>query len=245
MIDKESLQAIKEGVKNLLLLFDEKEELLLRINWLGRLYKVQQELEDVQTKEEAQKLLRHISPCQTSPLKKQLTTELETLVESLPSEQVEEVQMTSEEVLMEFAIGNAGDDFINLGSAGREHVVNDLLGKFGEDVPLATIQEAVSALVRQVDSLAEIEDPQALQGQLETLPLSNYLGLSSERKQMVAEQLIENRQWKGLASLDRLIRQLDAKLSAAEEQEMMKSMESGIATSLDFNQFEGFAIQIR
>ncbi|MFD0942922.1 hypothetical protein [Savagea faecisuis] len=57
--------------------------------------------------------------------------------------------------------------------------------------------------------------------------------------------MIENRQWKGLASLDRVIHQLDAKLSAAEEQEVMKSMESGIATSLDINQLEGLAIQIR
>src|SRR5699024_9967545 len=130
------------------------------------------------------------------------------LVESLLSEQVDEVQMTSEETLMEFAIENAGDDFINLGKAGREHVINILLEKFGEDVPVASIQEAVAALEQQVANLTEIEDAQALQAQLEALPLSNYSGLSSERKHMVAEQLIENKQWNGLASLDRLIRQL-------------------------------------
>lgn len=62
---------------------------------------------------------------------------------------------------------------------------------------------------------------------------------------MIAEQLIESNQWKGLASLDRLIHQQDAKLSAAEEQDIVEGMESGIATALDFNRLEGLAFQIR
>lgn len=52
-----------------------------------------------------------------------------------------------------------------------------------------------------------------------------------ERKKMITKQLIKNSQWKGLASLDRLIRQLDAKLSGTEEQKMMENMESGFANS--------------
>lgn len=77
-------------------------------------------------------------------------------------------------------------------------VVENLIKKFGEDVTVASMLEAVSQL---------------------------------ERKKMITKQLIENSQWKGLASLDRLIRQLDAKLSGTEEQEMMENMESGFANS--------------
>ncbi|MEK4406167.1 hypothetical protein MKZ26_17575 [Sporosarcina sp. FSL K6-6792] len=39
----------------------------MRINWLERLAKVQQDLSDVQTKEEVEQLKRSISSCQTSP----------------------------------------------------------------------------------------------------------------------------------------------------------------------------------
>lgn len=241
-IDTAVLQSIIEDTSKMMIQLDEKEELFLRINWLERLLKVEQEIDDVETYDQANELHRYIFNCQTSPLKKQLQDRLEELLATLPQEVIEK---TDAEILMEKAIENAGDDFINLGKAGREHVINDLLEKFGEDVPVASIQEAVSALEHEVNALSEIEDVQGLQDQLETLPLSNYPRLSLERKQIVVEQLIENRQWKGLSSLDRLVRQLDAKLSATEEQEMMKSMESGFATALDFNQLEGLAIQIR
>lgn len=241
-IDLDVLQAIIEDTSQMVFRWDEKEELLLRINWLNRLYKVQQEIYEVTTHDRAKELHSHISPCQTSPLKKQLQDRLDDLLSTLPKEVIEK---TAKEKLMEFAIEKVGDDFIDLGKAGREFMINDLLQKFSEDVPVASIQEAVSALERQVDSLVDIEDAQALQVQLEALPLSNYLRLSSERKQMVAEQLIESNQWKGLVSLDRLIRQLDAKLSAAEEHEMQQSMENGIATSLDFNRLGDFAVHIR
>lgn len=167
---------------------------------------------------------------------------LDDLLSTLPKEVIEK---TAKEKLMEFAIEKVGDDFINLGKAGREYVINDLLKKLGEVVPVESIQEAVSTLEHQVSSLAEINDVQELQVQLKTLPLSNYRLLSSERKQMIAEQLIESNQWKGLASLDRLIHQQDAKLSAAEEQDIVEGMESGIATALDFNRLEGLAVQIR
>lgn len=240
-INADALQAITEDTSKMVIRWDEKEELLLRINWLNRLHKVQQEINDVTTYEHVKKLRSHISSCQTSPLKKQLQDRLDDLLARLPQEVIEK---TATEKLMELAIEQAGDDFINLGKAGREYVVKDSLKKFGEDVPVASIQEAVSALECQVDSLAEIEDVQTLQNQLEALPLSNYPHLTAERKQTVAEQLVENKQWKGLASLDRLIHRLDAKLSTEEVENMKQSMDDGIATALDFNRLKGLAIQI-
>lgn len=241
-IDADVLQSITDDTSKMVFRWDEKEELLLRINWLNRLSKVQEEIGDVATYDQAKKLRGHISSCQTSPLKKQLQDRLDDLLAKLPQEEIEK---TATEKLMEFAIENTGDDFINLGRAGREDIVSRLFEQFGGDVPIGKIQEEVTALEQRVARLAEIEDAHALQTQLEALPLSNYPRLSSERKQLVAEQLIDGKKWKRLASLDRLVRQLDAKLSAAEEQEMMKSMESGFATALDFNRLGDFAVQIR
>lgn len=244
-IDKEELNAIQQENDNFRASIEEKEEVMLRIDWLRRLYEVKEAIQSVETKEHAEQLRTKIASVQTCPMKNELLAKLDSLVKSLPSEQTEQPQLSPEQELMEKAIVEAGDAFINLGRAGREYVINDLLKKLGGDVPVASIQEAVSALEEQVARLAGIDDVEELQTQLETLPLSNYSRLSSERKQTVAEKLIENRQWKGLASLDRLIHQLDAKLSAVEEQEMMKSVESGIATALNFNQLEGLAVQIR
>lgn len=244
-IDKEELNAIQQENDNFRVSIDEKEEVMLRIDWLRRLYEVKEVIQSVETKEHAEQLRRKITSVQTCPLKNELMATLESLAQSLPSEQTEQSQLSPEQELMEKAIVEAGDAFINLGRAGREYVVTKVIEEFGKDVPVASIQEAVSALEEQVARLAGIDDVEELQTQLETLPLSNYSRLSSERKQTVAEKLIENRQWKGLASLDRLIHQLDAKLSAAEEQEMMKSMEGGFATALDFNRLDGLVVQIR
>ncbi|WP_040758474.1 hypothetical protein [Sporosarcina newyorkensis] len=243
-IHVEEFQAIEQSSADLVFNIEAKEEVELRIDWLKRLYEVKGSLPSVSTSTEVERLRMMLSPVQTCPLKTELLAELNHFAETLPIE-VEPVTLSVFDRVMELAIERAGDDFINLGKSGREHVINNLLKKFGEDVPVASIQEAVSALEGQVDSLVEVKDTQVLQAQLETLPLSNYSRLSSERKQLVTEQLIETRHWKGLASLDRLIRQLDAKISAAEEQEMMKSMESGIVTSLDISRLEGLAIQIR
>lgn len=243
-IHVEELQAIEQASVDLVFNVEAKEEVELRIDWLKRLYEVKGLLPTVSTPTEVEHLRSMLGPVQTCPLKNELLTALAHLAETLPVE-VEPVTLNKFERVMEFAIEKAGDDFINLGKAGREHVVNDLLKEFGQNVPLASIQEAVSALERQVFDLAEIEDAQSLQIQLAALPLSNYSSLSSDRKQLVAEQLIEHRQWKGLASLERLIHQLDAKLSAAKEQDTVQSEENGAASSLNVKDLDGLSIKIR
>ncbi|MFD0942360.1 hypothetical protein [Savagea faecisuis] len=231
-IDVEALQSIIDDTSKMMIRWGEKNELLLRINWLERLLKVQQEINNVTTYKQADELRIYISSCQTSPLKKQLQERLDDLLEALPQESIEKTDI---EQLMDFAIENVGDDFINLGKSGREEVINRLYTQFGVNVPVNKIQDEVIALEEKVARLVKVEDVQILRDQLETLPLSNYPRLSSERKQVVTEQLMESRQWKGLASLDRLIHQLDAKQRVAEEQKDLQIMESGFVTDLDFN----------
>ncbi|WP_153730409.1 hypothetical protein [Sporosarcina obsidiansis] len=229
----EELQAIEKASTELIFNVEAKGEVELRIDWLKRLFDVEDALPSVSTCTEAERLRATLSSVQTCPMKSELLIVLDSLATSLPDE-TETVSLSANDRVMEFAIEQAGDGFINLGRAGRERVVKDLLKRFGEDVPLAYIQEAVSEIEGQVVRLAEIEDAKTLQKQLETLPLPSYAGLSTERKQMVSEQLIQSRQWKGLASLSRLIHQLDAKLiSTAEEQEELETMNDYSSAVLD------------
>lgn len=241
-VQVEELQAIEKASTELIINVEAKGEIELRIDWLKRLYDVKDALHTVSTYAETKRLRAKLSPVQTCPLKSELLTALDRLAESIPAE-TEPAFSSANERVMEFAIEQAGDGFINLGKAGREHVVKDVLKEFGEDVPVASIQEAVSALERQVAGLAEIEDAKTLQKQLETLPLPSYAVLSTERKQMVAEQLMQSRQRKGLASLSRLIHQLDAKLSAAEEQEQSETVNDYSSAVLDVKHLDSGKIQ--
>lgn len=206
-IAREVLNTIEDDAKGLRLFVDEKEEVLMRIDWLERLDEVQQELDDVQTKEEAQKLLRLIAPCQTSPLKKQLTAQLETLAESLPSEQVEEVQMTDAEVLMEKAVEEAGDTFINLGKAGRDSVIADVLDQYGKNASIDVVQELTQTLEQRVKALKEVKESSELIEQLDSLPLQQLANIPTEYEEEVLEKLLSTPNWNGLFHLDRLILQ--------------------------------------
>ncbi|ARF14896.1 hypothetical protein [Sporosarcina ureae] len=222
-IHEDELMAIEQASNGFVAALEEKEEVQLRIDWMQCLYNVKTSLASATTSTEADGLRAMLSSVQTCPLKSELLNEIERLTVSLPPKS-EPTQKSVHDQVMEIAIEQAGTSFINLGRAGREHVIGELIKKFGKDVPLISIKEAVSSLEHEVDELAKIADVQTLQIKLETLPLSNYSHLSPERKQMVAEQLLENKKWKGLASLDRLIHQLDAKLSAVEKQEELKAM---------------------
>lgn len=244
-IDKSVLASVLKETNSFRVESDEKEELLLRIDWLHRLFEVKEAIQTVDSKESAEQLRSRIASVQTCPMKNELTANLDSLIESLPSEQVDQSQLSPEQKLMEQAIEEAGNDFINLGKAGRENIVQKALEEFGNNVSIDYLQEATKSLEQQVDRLAELRNEEALQVQLDNLPLPHYANLSAERKQMVTKQLLEKRNWKGLASLDRMILHLDSALAKAEEQEMQKIEESGIATSLDFKRLGGLAIQVR
>ncbi|PID02457.1 hypothetical protein CSV67_09145 [Sporosarcina sp. P2] len=238
----EELQEIEKASTELIINVEAKGEVELRIDWLKRLCDVKEALPFVSSYTEAKRLRTMLSPVQTCPMKSELLKALDGLVVSLPDE-TESILLSARDKVMEVAIEQSGEDFVNLGKAGREYVINDLLKKFGDVVPMHAIQEAVLLLENQVVDLTEIEDTQTLQLQLVTLPLFSYLRLSSERKQVVAEELIENRKWKGLASLDRLIHQLDAKLNVVDEEEQFEIMNDYSSSVLDVKHLDSGKIQ--
>lgn len=219
IIDAEIIDAIIDDAKGFRLLLDEKEEVLMRIDWLERLDKVQQNLSNVQTIEEAQRLNRLISSCQTSPLKNHLITKLDELALSLPSDEIQSVKMTDAEALMEKAIENAGNSFINLGTAGRNFIITDVLKRFGKKATIKTVQKHTKELEQRVEVIMAINESDKLIKQLDSLPIPLFHTLSAERKGRIAETLLENNNWNGLASLDRMIAHLDKAITNEEQQQ--------------------------
>lgn len=212
-VNKEELQSISELANSFQTSMDEKEEILLRIDWLNRLYRVKEEVTEIDTNEKAKQLRRLLSPVQTCPLKKQLMGEIEKLEKSFPEEKV---PVTLEQQLMERAIEEVGADFINLGKAGREYVVAEAINENGEFATVTHIKDLTLTLEKSVERLKKCNSQAELVSQLEQLPLRLFNSLDANRKAAIAEHLCEIKKWNGLAALDRMIIQLDKAMTNEE-----------------------------
>lgn len=221
-VNKKELEAINHMVEGFQIAIDEKEEILLRIDWLHRLYKVKEEIEFVDTKEKVYALQTVIATVQTCPMKNELMAELNSLEQSLPSGVEDSEMLSSEQLLMEKAIEEAGDVFINLGKAGREFVIADVLNQFGDDSSIANVKECAIALEKRVESLSEVSERIELITHLEQLPLPTFTVLEAERKEKIMDHLIETSKWNGLTSLDRNIAQLDKAITKEELEQYEK-----------------------
>lgn len=203
VVDSEGLDKIREAAAGFRLSLEEWNEIKLRIDWLERLYNVSEELEGDVSPLEASQLLSSLAPVQACPLKAELMAKLQTMT----SDSIEDA--------MQRALAEAGDDFVNLGSVGREFV----LAKAGEDVE--RIRELSRELESVVSELSNVETAALLVGKMETLPLQSLQQLSSDHKITVAGKLLEQHDWNGLAALDRsigkLVHQLDEEQSVSKE----------------------------
>ncbi|MDV2886367.1 hypothetical protein RYX45_14350 [Alkalihalophilus pseudofirmus] len=195
-----------------------KEEVLTRINWLQRLYKAKEEIGSIDTLEKVKQLRKLISPVQTCPMKQQLMTLITELEQSLPEADLIQSEFTSEQRLMEKAIVEAGDVFINLGKVGRESVIIEVISQYGEDARIDIVTEMAAVLEQRVKSLSEEENHTELLMKLEQLPLGSMAGLTKDRKASIVKILMKQRKWNGLAALDRDIARLNHSI-AKEEQE--------------------------
>ncbi|WLV24387.1 hypothetical protein QR721_12195 [Aciduricibacillus chroicocephali] len=215
--DKLAIAKIRENTRKLQVLVNEKEELYLRINWLERLYKVEEEIENVQTKGEVEMLQQIISDVQTCPLKIKLQRRLE-LIDILPLQ----VEKTSEGLFMDRAIEEIGSDFINLGTAGREAVIDSAVNEGFLD--MEKVRQQTRELESKAVQLQTCESVKQMIVMLDTLPLSSWKELSAKWKLRIAINLIEEEQsWNGLAMLDRIIHQQVSRMDAEQnEQENMQ-----------------------
>lgn len=225
-VNKEELQLISELANSFQTSIDEKEEILLRIDWLNRLYRVKEEVTEIYTNEKAKQLRRLLSPVQTCPLKKQLMEQIDILEKSLPEEKI---PVTQEQQLMERAIEEIGADFINLGKAGRDFVISEVLEQFGDNATMENVKTSTLALEQRVKDLLTVNDPTKLLNQLENLPLKLFSEFKNDRKEAIVNRLMQHKKWNGLAALDRIIVQLNRAITA--EQKKKEEMENTILTA--------------
>ncbi|MED4568205.1 hypothetical protein P9302_01710 [Brevibacillus agri] len=200
----------------------EKEEVLKRIDWLQRLYKAKSELSLLDSKEKIKQLRFLIAPVQTCPLKDQLVAELDFFEVSLPFESTTSVEPTAFELLMENAIHEASDDFINLGKSGRDYVIAEVLKQEGDQATTAHVQALADQLEQRVIYLSEVLDRAELIAELDQLPLSVFSSLQEVKKERVADTLIQEKGWTGLFSLERRITQISKAIDREERENYEK-----------------------
>lgn len=214
-----------------------KEEVLSRIDWLQRLYKAKAEMGSVGTKEELEQLRVLVAPVQTCPLKTQLLAEIGSL-EALMSVETTFKEQTGFELLMEKAVNEVGKEFINLGKAGRERVIAEVLKLEGDRATTAHVQALAGQVEQRVLALSEVSDCAKMIEELDQLPLSAFSSLKEAKKERIADALIQEKGWTGLFSLERKITQISNAIDREElenyERENVIDLPDGkVAATLD------------
>jgi hypothetical protein len=221
--DKGKLELVASLAGGFQTAFIKKEEILLRIEWLNRLYKVQEEINSAGTKDQVKELKKYLSVVQTCPLKKQLVEKLNNIELSLFQEETAPVSFNN--LLMTKSIESAGASFLNLGKMGREFVINDVIRGFGLNASVEKVAECAEALEESVKRLLEIQDTAKLINQLEKLPLPAFTSLKAASKKAVVTYLIKNAKWNGLLDLDNAISEINNDINKEEiEKENAKNI---------------------
>ncbi|MDH4619984.1 hypothetical protein [Brevibacillus sp. AY1] len=132
------------------------------------------------------------------------------------------MELTGYELLMEKGINEAGDEFINLGKAGREYVITEVLRQEGDQATTAHVQALATQLEQRVLTLSEVSDRMELIAELDQLPLSTFSSLQEVKRERVAEALIQEKEWTGLFSLERKITQISNAIDREERENYEK-----------------------
>lgn len=188
---------IEAMAKQMMIAIDDKQELLMRCGWLVTMAEVKQEMDQIVSLEEIQTARSKVSRVQTCPLKKQLMEQLDQKEAQL--EPVETV-LSTKDALVEAIFETGNTTFINLGTAGREYVLDEILangkGTIDEAIANAESLEASVQAAKQSNSVAELSQA------LEALPLKHFEIIPTEHKEEVLQNLLDNANWKGLFQLD-------------------------------------------
>lgn len=112
--------------------------------------------------------------------------------------------LSAKEQLVEDIFATGNETFINLGTAGREFVLTEVL-KETPSVELAIAKaEALEAQVKAAKQSVNVEE---LKANLESLPLVHLVNVPAEYEQEILQKLLDQPTWNGLFNLDLLIRQ--------------------------------------
>lgn len=243
-VNNKELNDIESLIKDMHIVLTYKNELLLRLEWMNRLYQAKEKIASAGTTDKAREVKKLITPVQTCPLKTDILKELDSLEKTFRTEDA--AVMSREQNLMMKSVEEAGEEFNNLGKAGRDYVISEAFAEFGSDATIKRVKEITSLLEERANGLAYIKDKEVFLKKLRKLPLTNLSFISDDRLEVVIERLIQNKTWTGLASLDRVIKQVDKNIKQQErikEEEKSKSvLEDGKADAIDFELAQKYSL---
>lgn len=223
MVDYKDSQVktIQVQIEKMMIRLDEKEELLMRCEWLITMKDIEGCLAQLTTLEVVKATRSKLSRVQTCPLKKKLQQKLETLeAQLIPVEN----QLSPKEVLVEAIFATGNETFMNLGSTGRNYVLEEVVksdGKIETAIAKAKELEAFVQEIKQSRSVA------FLHRALKQLPLLNFNTIPVEHEEEVLQILLDNANWNGLFQLD-----LQIKHTAAQVQRKYNPVQEGAMTTL-------------
>lgn len=192
----EQIQPIREMVEKMFVAMEEKSELLMRCDWLEVMKAVEQNIATHESLESVQAAKRQLARVQTCPLK----TKLKAQLEQLESQFVTTETLSAKEQLVEDIFATGNETFINLGTAGREYVLQQ-----SPSVELAIAK--AEALEEQVQVAKKAMTAEELKAKLEELPLINLAKIPAMYEQEILEKVMAQPKWNGLFHLDLLIHQ--------------------------------------
>lgn len=201
----EQVQLIREIAEKMLLNIDEKAELLMRCGWLEVMKAIEQNIGEFNSIESVQAAKRKLGRGQTCPLKNELKAKLDELEAQFTTAKV----LSVKEQLVEDIFATGNKTFINLGTAGREFVLDEVL-KETPSVELAI--DKAEALEAQVQAAKQSTNVKELKANLAALPLAHLANVPAEYELEVLQNLLNQPEWKGLFNLDLIIRQYTAQV---------------------------------
>lgn len=216
----EQVHPIREIVEKMLLNIDEKAELLMRCEWLEVMKAIEQDITTYNSLESVKAAKRQLGRVQTCPLKNELMDQLEELEARFATTKL----LSKKEQLVEDIFTTGNGTFINLGTAGREHVLAEVF-KETPSVELAIAK--AGALEVQVQAAKQSTNVGELKAKLQALPLVHLANVPAEYEQEVLQKLLEQPTWNGLFNLDLLIRQYTTKV-----EKLHKPVQEGIFATL-------------
>ncbi|WP_067730234.1 hypothetical protein [Oceanobacillus damuensis] len=246
-INIKELNDIEILVNDIHISIDLKDELLFRINWVNKLYLAKEKIAFIDSMDKAKEVNRLITPVQICPLKTSIMKELDTFVKSL-SDEYTAPEMSPEQNLMAKSIEEAGNEFINLGKTGREYVVAEVIDKYHNGATVEAVKEKTTALEDSIKELTDRKDKKVLLETLKKIPLVNFATIPTERIDIILDQLIQSEPWNGLASLDRLIKQLDRNITHQERvkaEQKIKSLRDGKMDTIDYELARNLSVECK
>ncbi len=201
----EQVQPIREIAEKMFLNIDEKAELLVRCDWLEVMKAIEKDIPTYNSLESVQAAKRQLGRVQTCPLKNGLKAKLEELEVQFATEKV----LSAKEQLVEDIFVTGNETFINLGTAGREFVLEAVLNEQPSVELAITKAEELEAQVQAAKQSTTVEE---LKSKLEALPLANLANVPAEYEQEVLQKLLDQPTWNSLFNLDLLIRQYTAQV---------------------------------